>query len=726
MHHKASSKHRDGRLGLCLTKANRNARNMKPSELHSDKGDPRPADGLVQGILEPKVRDVKAYEDDLFWNEQMSLRVTRMEEEHEKSKRIIVLDRRVKPEYATAEDQARWYELSQRLPIPRRPKWNHTMSPKEVQDKEKEDFLNWRRAMAKIEEDEQVFLTPFEKNLEIWRQLWRVVERSDIVFSLLDARNPLMFRTQDLEEYVRSHLDVAGRPKQVVLLLNKADLLTRPQRLAWAKFFQRNGLRFIFFSAGLALQEAEKEKQRLKKLEALEEAMALGDVTEEEAVTLRATLQPRPESELVKLDAAGHPVDPTHIFGRRDLVHYCHMYATYLGYDGCVQDEAPAPARKPGAPKGFTPKGIVIPKKTGIVVGMVGYPNVGKSSTINALFTTKRVVVSATPGKTKHFQTLILDDVVTLCDCPGLVFPSFVSTREGMICDGILPIATMRDYTAPMDLLLRRVKKEVIEMRYNVDIEWELDEDHSASFTELVLNRFARHRGTMTEHNKPNQSRAARELLSDYVDGKLLYVHPPPKLPGGEEEEEEVGDATAEAESSDKPGSDSENDTEEDSDEGLDDAAALNADESDAEEDEEEEEEEEELALPSDHPPMPVVDARDEQFNRENVNMDELYAKMLEKKRRRKKKSRAAYQAVERVAMEDLVTVEADGTHVVNLDLEDGIVQIDVPVRQRAEKQPTKRVLRHQQKRVEKSMNTRLLAVRGYAQVVAQSHTHVA
>lgn len=39
-----------------------------------------------------------------------------------------------------------------------------------------------------------------------------------------------------------------------------------------------------------------------------------------------------------------------------------------------------------------------------MVVGMVGYPNVGKSSTINALNGVKRVAVSKTPGKTKHFQ----------------------------------------------------------------------------------------------------------------------------------------------------------------------------------------------------------------------------------------------------------------------------------------------------------------------------------
>jgi len=34
----------------------------------------------------------------------------------------------------------------------------------------------------------------------------------------------------------------------------------------------------------------------------------------------------------------------------------------------------------------------------------IGYPNVGKSSTINAILKMKKVPVSATPGRTKHFQ----------------------------------------------------------------------------------------------------------------------------------------------------------------------------------------------------------------------------------------------------------------------------------------------------------------------------------
>lgn len=38
-----------------------------------------------------------------------------------------------------------------------------------------------------------------------------------------------------------------------------------------------------------------------------------------------------------------------------------------------------------------------------LMVGMVGYPNVGKSSIINVLCGRKRVAVAAMPGKTKHF-----------------------------------------------------------------------------------------------------------------------------------------------------------------------------------------------------------------------------------------------------------------------------------------------------------------------------------
>lgn len=67
-----------------------------------------------------------------------------------------------------------------------------------------------------------------------------------------------------------------------------------------------------------------------------------------------------------------------------------------------------------------------VPHRDYITIGLVGHPNVGKSSLINGIMGKTVVSASRTPGHTKHFQTIHLTENVRLSDCPGLVFPSLL------------------------------------------------------------------------------------------------------------------------------------------------------------------------------------------------------------------------------------------------------------------------------------------------------------
>jgi large subunit GTPase 1 len=88
----------------------------------------------------------------------------------------------------------------------------------------------------RLQEKDNLLLTPFERNLEVWRQLWRVLERSHLIVQIVDARNPLKFRCEDLEAYVQDVEGTEGErgtgrgKRRSLLLINKADLLTIQQR----------------------------------------------------------------------------------------------------------------------------------------------------------------------------------------------------------------------------------------------------------------------------------------------------------------------------------------------------------------------------------------------------------------------------------------------------------------------------------------------------------------
>ncbi|VDM79777.1 unnamed protein product [Strongylus vulgaris] len=89
--------------------------------------------------------------------------------------------------------------------------------------------------------------------------------------------------------------------------------------------------------------------------------------------------------------------------------------------------------------------------KTSIRVGIVGFPNVGKSSVINSLKRRRACNVGAMPGITKEIQEIELDKHIRLIDSPGVV-----ALRNAIRVDSLM------DPVAPVYAILRRCSKETV------------------------------------------------------------------------------------------------------------------------------------------------------------------------------------------------------------------------------------------------------------------------
>lgn len=413
-------------------------------------------------------------------------------------------------------------ENRERLSVPRRPQWDKHTTPEQLDTRERESLLQWRRGLAELQENNDLLMTPFERNLEVWRQLWRVIERSDLVVQIVDARNPLLFRSEDLEAYVKE----VDPKKNNLLLVNKADMMTLEQRQAWADYFVSAGINYKFFSAELAkemneareLEDDEDSDDFLDEDDVEEEVETDGEglAKETKKIDLQAEQDEDEGSSEEEVDnGPGAGVSLSDEEERTRILTTDELEALFLEH---------APEIDTG------PDGT--PRKTQI--GLVGYPNVGKSSTINALIGAKKVSVSATPGKTKHFQTIHLSDQVILCDCPGLVFPNFATTKAELVCSGVLPIDQLREYTGPAGLVAQRIPQPFLEAIYGMKIDVRpLEEGGTGTPTsEEILRAYATARGFSTQGlGQPDESRAARFVLKDYVKGKLLFCHPPPADP---------------------------------------------------------------------------------------------------------------------------------------------------------------------------------------------------
>ncbi|KAF0701424.1 Aste57867_8126 [Aphanomyces stellatus] len=355
-------------------------------------------------------------------------------------------------------------------PIPIRPRWTKHTSPDDLSAAEEESFRIWLTTLHETCEATKRAINSYERNLQVWRQLWRVIEKANVLVHLADSRCPLLHLSHRLIRHIqRDHPQ-----KRLLILLTKSDFVAPERQAQWVAYIQaRYNVPVLSYSRDHAL--------------------------ESNALLLRTIGDLSRETSYKK------------------------------GRDEDVNAGT-------------------------LMVGLVGEPNVGKSSFLNAMFLKKLVSVSATPGHTKHFQTHFFDkpelvgrddiDKVCFCDCPGVVFPRFGIPLALQILFGSYPIAQTREPYSAIRFMAENATptlQAVYKLR-KVD-----EDDEWSPYT--VAEAYAAQRGFHVKGGKLDVFRAANMLLRDTLNGKkvVLSFPPPSAVPaavGDDEDETTASDPT--------------------------------------------------------------------------------------------------------------------------------------------------------------------------------------
>ncbi|KAL0260995.1 nuclear GTP-binding protein nug1 [Diplodia seriata] len=172
--------------------------------------------------------------------------------------------------------------------------------------------------------------------------------------------------------------------------------------------------------------------------------------------------------------------------------------------------------------------------KRSISVGVIGYPNVGKSSVINAL--TSRIgnrqaacPTGAEAGVTTSLREVKLDNKLRLLDSPGIVFPSSSANSKAqkaeeqarLILLNAVPPKEIDDPIPAVNLLVKRlsVNEEMLNKLLAV---YELPALMSTGdITNDFLIHVARKRGRLSRGGVPNLHSAALSVITDWRDGRI-------------------------------------------------------------------------------------------------------------------------------------------------------------------------------------------------------------
>ncbi|OIW34754.1 hypothetical protein CONLIGDRAFT_639093 [Coniochaeta ligniaria NRRL 30616] len=194
--------------------------------------------------------------------------------------------------------------------------------------------------------------------------------------------------------------------------------------------------------------------------------------------------------------------------------------------------------------------------KRAISVGVIGYPNVGKSSVINALLSRlggsrggsshAACPAGAEAGVTTSIRRVKIDSKLTLLDSPGIVFPSTSSVGSSnpsaftpknkteahahLVLLNAVPPKNIDDPVPAVTLLLKRLSAaglmDKLAAVYDLP---PLVTDRGDATTDFLV-QVARKRGRLGRGGVPNLNAAAMTVVTDWRDGRIQGWNEAPVL----------------------------------------------------------------------------------------------------------------------------------------------------------------------------------------------------